>query len=447
MKGEKLVEATDSPNIIFIVIDAVRTKNLSCYGYSKPTSPNIDNLAKEGILFEDAFSCSNATDASLTTIFSGMYPMSHGVLSHGGHWLGKLMGEVDTKKIDKVGIRFLPEILKSKDYTTLAIDWLGRWHSRGYDYYSGMMRHAKPISFPVTRVDSALRVLSRRYVAFQKPTIIDDAHLVTSQARNLITKYRNKKFFLFIHYWDTHAPYAPPTNFYKNIGEGGANKILRGIANPSSWKKRNWKAQEYIARYDACIRYVDHEVGKLVEHLETLGILDRTLIVLTSDHGESLTEHGIFFRHHGLYDVSLHVPIIIRYPGFPKNKRIKGFVQHFDIVPTLFELLKIKNSDFDGISVMPLIHEEVDQLHSAVYAEEALYERKRTIRTATHKYIHALTRKGAVCRHCKRIHGGIEELYDLKEDPNETKNIVKEKSDVTATLKKDLAEWIGALRF
>lgn len=430
------------------MIDALRAKNLGCYGYSKPTSPNIDNLAREGILFENAFSCSNVTDASLTTIFSGMYPLSHGILGHGGRWLGKRVGTVDTRKLDQSGIRLLPEMLKAKGYTTLAVDWLGRWHKKGYDYYSGMLHKANPVRFPLKQIEGRLNLVSRRYAELEKSTIIDEARLVTMYAENLIARNYGKKFFLFLHYWDLHWPYAAPAFFYKNITPNGMG---RKALNLFRTRKRGWKYDERILdermmRYDASIAYVDHEIGVLVDALEKYGILDQTLIVLTSDHGESLTEHGIYFDHHGLYDVSIHVPLISRHPAFPKNKRTTGFAQHFDLVPTILDFLEInKEKKFDGKSVMSLIYGENTQLHSAVFAEEALYQRKRAIRTADYKYIQALSLKGAICRRCKRIHGGRKELYDLNKDPEEKQNIIEKKTSLAGELEERMSKWIDYL--
>jgi len=442
------VKITNSPNILFILIDALRAKNLGCYGYSKPTSPNIDNLAREGILFENTFSCSNVTDASLTTIFSGMYPMAHGILGHGGRWRGRPVGKVDTRKLDESGIRLLPEILKARGYATLAVDWLGRWHRRGYNYYSGMLHEAKPLRFPLRQVEGRLNLASRRYANFQKSTIIDDAHLVTKHAKNLIAKNYDRKFFLFLHYWDLHWPYAAPAPFYKNISSKGIGRKVLNLLRTTKggWRRNRRILDERITRYDASISYVDHEIGVLVNALEKYGILDQTLVVLTSDHGESLTEHGIYFEHHGLYDVSIHVPLIFRHSAFPKNKRIAGFVQHFDLVPTILDFLGLdKERRFDGESVMRLIQEETSELHSAVFAEEALYQRKRAIRTADYKYIQALSQEGAMCQRCKCIHGGIEELYDLNIDPEERQNIIEKKPSLAGELKERISRWINGL--
>lgn len=441
-----MANIADMSNIVFIVVDALRTRNLGCYGYSKSISPNIDELAKKGLVFENAFACSNVTDASLTTIFSGMYPTSHGILSHGGRFLGRQIGKVETRKLDESGIRLLPQILRAKGYTTLAVDWLGRWHTRGYNYYSGMLHEANPISFPLKKVDSFIRLMSRRYAYLKQSTIIDDAHLVTAKAKLLIKRNLHKRFFLFVHYWGTHTPYASPTSFYKKVvPEKGRGEILGFLSRIRVGWSRKIRFNEKITRYLASIAYVDQQIGMLIEALENYGILDQTLIVLTSDHGESLTEHEIYFDHHGLYDVTIHVPLIIKHPAFPKHKKISGFVQHFDLVPTILDIFDFRTEKLDGKSILPLIYQEKSQLHSAVYAEEALRQRKRAIRTKDYKYIQALSKKEAICRACKRIHGGVEELYDLNDDPEETKNIIQERPTIARLLKNNLSEWLKEL--
>lgn len=120
------------PNIIFIVSDALRADHLGCYGYHKNTSPNIDKLAREGVLFEKCYPISTNTDPSFTSIFSGKYPASHGIIHHGF----KVTPE-EEESFYRSDTKMLAEILKSNGYTTIGIDWLGRWHKTGFDYYWG----------------------------------------------------------------------------------------------------------------------------------------------------------------------------------------------------------------------------------------------------------------------------------------------------------------------
>jgi len=141
------------------------------------------------------------------------------------------------------------------------------------------------------------------------------------------------------------------------------------------------------------------------------------------------------------------VPLIMRYPEvLPGGKVIEGFVQHADLVPTILDLVDIKHpqEDFDGESLMPLIYEG-KELRSSVYVEEAYAQRKMAVRTKKYQYIKAPTEESAVCRLCNRIHGGVEELYDLESDPEQNHNIVEDRPETAKELKNLLSQWIAYL--
>jgi arylsulfatase A-like enzyme len=448
----------DKPNILFIIIDALRAKNLGCYGYSKPTSPNIDNLVKEGVMFEKAFSCATTTYPSLTTIFSGKYPLSHGIVKLEE---GKKLYR-SALRIDETETVFLPEILQSEGYTTMAIDWLGRWLKRGYDYYSGivgprqlmlysLIRKLTVKSFPTSFLLKIQHFLQRHKI---------NAEIITDKAIDLIERNHKKRFFLFLHYWDTHVPYNPPGHHIEKFidsdygNDQSVEEVLGQLKPNSKWylRKRIMSdtktINEVLARYDGAISYVDAEIGRLIEALKHHGVFDDTFIILTSDHGESLTEHDIYFNHHGLYDVTIHVPLILKHPHFPKNKRVKSLVQHTDITPTILESLGIKNNHFgfDGKSLYPLIYGELDELRDFVFSEEAAMEQKKALRTHEYKYIYAYSEKDAMCKECGYIHGGIQELYDLHEDPDESDNIVEERPDKAINLREKIEDLVKHLQ-
>ena len=443
------------PNIILIVIDALRAGNLGCYGYRHNTSPSIDDLASKGVVFERAYSCTNATDPSLLSILSGKFPLSHGILNHAT----KITDE-EIQTFRKRGTILIPEILKSEGYETLAVDWLGRFHKRGYNHYGAISRRTWD-PFKIRRL--LLSILRRLHISNAGlVSEIYNAKNQTDQAVALIRKAKNP-FFLLVHYWDTHVPYHSPKQFYQRFsglsyGDGknlSLQQIFKQIDNPE-WRRytQKWTCKlgnldNVLAKYDSSIAYVDQEIGRLVNFLEDTGMLDETLLIITSDHGESLTEHGIYFDHHGLYDVNIHVPLILRFPKLlPGATRISGLVQHPDIVPSIFELAGVKKneSDFDGKNLTPLIYGETQQLHSAVYAEESYTQRKKTIRTSEYKYIYALSKEESVCRYCGKMHGDLEELYDLKEDREECRNIIHEKSLIANELRAELSDWTESLK-
>lgn len=452
------------PNIIFIVIDAVRARNVGAYGYDKPTTPNIDKIAQESVLFRNAYSCINYTDSSLTSIFSGIYPLGHGILHHGGG-----LGDKEVKGFIQSGIKLLPEILRSEGYATIALDWMGRWHRRGYDYYSGTSGSKKSgLIDRVIEMVSAHRCpqFVRRGMFYLRRRACREAYAakpMTDLAIDLIAKKSTRPFFLFIHYWDVHQGLKPPRHYshlfrppdYSSTS-GSTDKIrdvirfpheTRSIKLATALLMRNETIGERIREYDTSIRYVDDEIGRLMETLRKSGIANQTLVILTSDHGESLSEHQIYLDHHGLYEVSIHVPLIMRYPEvLPCDKTVEGFVQHVDLLPTILDLVGIKypREDFDGESLMPLIREG-KELRSSVYVEEAYAQRKRAVRTQKYEYIKALSEEEAICRLCNRIHGGVEELYDLESDPEQNHNLVKDRPETAKAMQNLLSEWIAYL--
>jgi len=447
------------PNILFIIIDALRARNLGCYAYSKPTSPYIDSLAKEGVLFENAFSCAASTYPSLATIFSGKYPLSHGVIKVAPTRLVHR----NVQKLNETRTVFLPEVLRLTGYTTLAVDWLGRWNKRGYDYYSGLLgrRRLKLLlliqKLTVESIRTKFMLGIQNFLNLHKI----DAKTVTNKAVNLINKYRDKEFFLFVHYWDVHAPYNPPTNYIQKFNryDYDDNKSVKEVLGSLKTKQRFYvqkyvmrgvkSINEVLARYDASIAYVDHEVERLIATLERNRIEEDTFIILTSDHGESLGEHGIYFSHHGLYDVTIHVPFILKYGDFLEKKRIIGLVQHVDITPTLLDVLGMEDGalSLDGRSLIPMIFGKLNEIRQEVFCEEADTEWKRAVRTDNYKYIKAVSPKDAICQECDQVHGGIEELYDMNKDPRENNNIIGKNLNMAKILKEKLSTWVRSLEY
>jgi len=406
-------------NVIIIVIDALRADRLGCYGNSNNLTPNIDKIADNGIVFKDCFSTFNATDPSFTTIVTGLYPISHGIRNHGDHIDPEMLQQFTNNKIDLVS-----EILQKNGYFTIGLDWLAKWHEKGYNVYSGQDDY-----FTVT------------------PT----ATPLTDRALSWIQTV-NKPFFLFIHYMDVHTPYRPPKDIYNNIrppvGILKIPDIFNKISN-EQWKKylldvagAATTAEEVIAAYDAAVYYIDREIGRIIHALNEKKIFENTLIIITSDHGESLTEHGIFFDHHGLYDESLHVPLIFGNLDCP-SKKIKGLVQHTEIVPTLLDLLDIPYEPvlFDGESLVSTITEDQIISKPFIVSEEAYTEKKISIRSNQWKFIMARSNEDAICKYCGSIHGGVEELYDLILDPHETTNCISMHPEMAKTYCDLLTVW------
>lgn len=417
-------------NVILIVVDALRSDHLGINNYERNTSPNIDKLAKEGIFFSNAIPSSPSTGPSIPSILTGLYPHSHGIRF------------LFTNKLNS-NITTLQEILQSHGYKTIGndIEINGMGIEKGFDEFN-LLRWR--ITNKIKR--NIKKILDQGYK-------VNPAETLTDFAIKYIDKLKDKKFFLYIHYVGLHWPYTPPKPYdemfdpdYK--GEHTFNevdgKIRRGdlIYNNPLSKEENEHA---VAHYDGAIRFVDSEIGKLLEHIDKVNLADDTLIVLCGDHGECFGEHKLYFNHgEYLYEEGLRVPLIIRNSKLPKMK-IEEQVQLTDIMPTVLEILNISLiENIDGFSLMPLI-KEGKKIRKYTFAEgigSHFNQKKRS-------YIQGIKGKWRMVRtnEWKLIyipHPGkdIYELYNLKNDPGETKNLIGEEQEVAKLLREELFKWM-----
>jgi arylsulfatase A-like enzyme len=410
------------PNILLISIDSLRADHLGCYGYPKPTSPFIDSLAGEGVLAESLFCPGLPTYPSYTTLYTAQHPLTHGILAHGSD-----------AKLDR-NAPFLPHVLVEAGYTTCAIDNLmhGRiWFGRGYEFYIDPSVKLSMLTMNVT------------------------CDQLNARAIPWLRQHGDEPFFLFIHYWDPHWPFMPPASYNNLFYEGDNPTDKSNRALEPFWKhplgavaKETWLRTPkgpitdpaYVsALYDREIRYLDDGISRLLQALDAAGLAENTLVLFTADHGESLTEHGIFFDHHGLYDCTTHVPLIARWPGrLPSGVRIPDMVQVMDIAPTILEAAGIAApASMEGRSFWKLLtgEEAGDPSRTRVISAENTWQSSWSLRTATHKLI--LARDTDVT-------GRPEvELYDLIADPQEERNIANEEPQRVAAMRDELEGWIA----
>ena len=395
------------PNIVLFGIDSLRADHLSCYGYPRLTTPHLDRFAQGGALFENTFSAHVPTTSAYASMLTGMDCFSTQIVAL--RHKGGLRPEVKT----------LAEILKDEGYSTSCVGFTGNPSSRGFDTY---------LDYPAWGSWNEGR--SPKAQNLNEVTLPELERLVA----------QDDPFFLFLRHMDPHAPYLPPEPFERMFYHGDEtdpkNKSMEPVMNfkPfrdffASWLPPGVTDKDYvIAQYDGAIAYMDACIQTLFTALETRGILDNTIVVINGDHGETLYEHECWFDHHGIYDNVLHVPLIIRYPKkVPAGKRVTGFNQHKDLVPTVLELADINpNIDFDGQSLMKLVRGEVPSFESEVYLTECTWMRKHGLRTPQWKLIVALE---------PDFHFKPEvELYNLIEDPLENLNVADSRPDVVAML-------------
>ena len=297
-------------NVLLISIDTLRADHLGCYGYSRETSPNLDRLAREGVLFEEASAAASWTTPSHMSMLTGLYPSTHGVMG----W-GTSLGEA---------VPTLAELLGESGYATAAIV-LAVLHpkcgfGRGFQTY-----------------DHSTRPLPKGTTADAISSLAIDW---------LRANAKGKKFFLFLHYWDCHDDYTPPAPFRTMFDPDYAGEESGTMLRERRLELANKISREdlahLIALYDAGIAYTDSVIGKVLAELDELQVLDKTLVVVTGDHGEGFLEHDRFIHGETLYEEVLHVPLIMRLAGvLPQGLRIPGNVSHVDMMPTILGLLRI----------------------------------------------------------------------------------------------------------
>ena len=403
-------------NLVLLGIDSLWADHMSCYGYGRLTTSNIDKFAKDSVLFEQTYSAHIPTTSAYASMLTGMDCFSTEVvaLRHQGGL---------TKKV-----KTLPEILKKEGYNTTCVGFTGNPSSRGFDKY---------LNYP------AWGSWDQR--PLRKAELLND---VTIPELERLSKSK-KPFFLFLRHMDPHAPYLPPapydTMFYGGDPCAKGNKSMDPVKKFKpfrdfhlSWMPPGIADTEFVnAQYDGEIAYMDACIQVLFEKLNALGLADDTLVVLNGDHGETLDEHDCYFDHHGLYECTLHVPLMMRLPGvLPAGKRVPGFNQHKDLVPTITQLLGVKSGiKFDGRSLLPMIKGQRASHESGMYITEATWMRKHGWRTPEWKLIVALE---------PDFHFKPEvELYNLIEDPGETKNLANKEKGVVAALRQQMADWIA----
>lgn len=449
-----------SQNVILVIVDALRADRVGAMGYEHDLTPNIDRLARDdGVMFENAFACINATDPSVTTIHSGHDPSST-VLHHGPY-----VTEEEKRRIETVSS--VPELLQAEGIHTVGTGRpLSRWHKSGFDEYPepvfGRTRR-RAIGERLGSVHPQLRSLARWL--YERVSGLSSSTDDSNEIDNLLTSIdTEQRFYGFVHLMDTHAPYEPSDELVEELlkqreyptddlsdffDEHEDNDHVREfIKEHASSADYEYGFGRLMAKYDATVMEADQKIGDLIEGLRRRGLYEETTIIVTSDHGESLDEHGIFFDHHGLYDESIHVPLVVSGPETQLIRR-EEFVQLHDLAPTVLELFDITTySNREGRNLEPLLTDDGDWANREyIVAREAHTQSRIAVRTAKWKYIKYVEdtvlehERGDAfrCGYCNGLHGSKRELYDLNEYPNEKHNLVEKHSETVAELEEKLS--------
>jgi len=434
------------PNIIIVQIDATRHDHLSCYGYHRPTTPNIDRLAEEGVLYEQAISPASWTLPSHASLFTGLYPSQHGTgISH-----QQLAPHLTTiaKVLDRQGYQTV--CLTSNVWVSSTFDL-----TRGFRQFPAMMGPWSKIPL-ITRPGSLLHRIFVRLVGVKGGRF---SRWMNQAIHHWLSSGNdpNAPFFLFVLYCDPHAPYTFHKPFsYDYLGDRVA-QARRVNQDPHRYMagKAEMAPQDFeilAALYDGELSYVDQKIGQLADMLQRHGILDDTLLVITSDHGENIGHHGLMGHQYCVYDSLIHVPLIIRYPErFPAGQRITAQVQTHDLFRTVLDLLDLDPGvlsnplpDYsllpEAIAANPRPYTVAEDLNPNLRRirrvfpdfDASVYDRElRALRTDEYKFVWASD--------------GRHELYNLRQDPQELDNRLEAEPEVAERLRGELDNWLASV--
>lgn len=324
--GCRKERSPDHLNVVIIMIDTLRADHLGTYGAVRPTSPNIDDLALEGVTFDRNWAQAPCTFPSVNSLLTSRYPV---------HLLkGQRSGDLGIPE----GIPTLAEMLKARGYSTHAVS-------------------ASPIVRATPSSNNNRGEFGRGFDTFNEECLWSTVECVNAFATSILDRisYREKvfeasiPFFLYLHYLDPHDPYRTPSHFnapFSGRYAGSVDWVENGDPNPlaemiyDDGEKVEFESTDlaYLeARYDDEIAFVDLGIRALLDRLEEQELIDKTMVVVVSDHGESFMEHGQIKHCYHLYEDNLHTPLIIKVPGMRGSRRVEAATSNLDLVPTILD--------------------------------------------------------------------------------------------------------------
>jgi choline-sulfatase len=397
------VAAGNPLNVVLITIDTLRPDHLGAYGYRRPTSPRIDALAARGALFERAYTFWPKTRGSFVMMMTGRRPSVNGY-----------------SKTHPILVDFNPtlaSVLKGAGYDTTALVDNPNVAAR-YGYAKGFDRYRE------TWEEKALETAMARTRA------------ITAEAVAFLRDRRSEApFLLWLHYVNPHAPYTPPPPHDTAFMDAQARSSRRLPVVPGfhGGIPRQWavagqdRLGYYIAQYDGEIAAVDQEVGQVIDALGSAGLTARTVVALTSDHGESLGEHDYYFDHgEDVFEPSMAVPLVLAIPGAPAGVRSRALASTLDLLPTLLDVLKVSYPpDLAGASLL------AEARGQASGAARRLFGQNERNLTATwdERYRLVATPNDT---------GAKLSLYDRQSDPGETRDVSRAHAEALRTARREL---------
>jgi arylsulfatase len=407
--------AATHPNVILISLDQCQADRLHVYGNPRPTSPNLDRMARQGVRFARFYSAAPWTAPSYSSMMTSQYPSRHGVTLF-------MPRHADAQKPDAI---MLAEWFRKAGYRTAAFvnnSVAGRHITgRGFDDYDEGQLRATSITERSTLSNPEFK-----------------APATTERVLRWLDNSGQQPFFLFLLYFEPHSPYDPPPPHDLFRGGAYANETNTGydLHKGRLFRLANLGDREAVERmtqlYDGKIHFVDEYIGRLLDKLGAGGLAKNTIVLLTSDHGELLYSHPedfLTFDHRSLYDQVMHVPGLLWGAGIPAGKVVESLATHIDIAPTLLELAGLPpKPDAQGQSLAPLMEGKKAAVHQYLFGEQDILTPLRSVRDERYKLI-------------LNERTGGKQLFDDWVDPGEHQDVARKYPAVVARLSTVLDGW------
>ena len=425
--------------VLLLDLDSTSPNHLSCYGYHRNTSPNIDKIAEQGVKFTNYYTSDAPCFPSRTALMTGQFGIHNGVVGHGG-----TAGDVRNEGIhrefkSRLETASFPSLFRSLGMKTALISPFAERHS-AYTFYAGFN---EMYNTGKSGMESAEEVT---------PTVVNW----------LENNAQKDDWFLYVNYWDPHTPYRAPEEFgnpfadeplpewitdevlakhREKIGPHSASEInmYDNRTNPEFPRhpgeiKNREDLRKMIDGYDCGIRHMDDHIGIVFEQLEKQGIMDEVIIIITADHGENMGQLGIYGEHGTADQGTCNIPMIIRWPGMKQGHVNDDLHYHLDILPTIAEICgKEPHPSWDGESYAPVLQNGESVGRDYLVISQCAHVCQRSVRFGDWLYI-------------RTYHDGYhlfnkEMLFNIKEDPNEQFDLATERPDLCREAVYYLNEW------
>jgi arylsulfatase A-like enzyme len=406
-RADPLRENLKDANVVFVILDAARARQFGAYGYDRDTTPTMDRIAADGVLFEEAYTPAVYTLGAMSSVWTSQYPDRH-------------HGDVSFQSP-------LP-----KDRLTLA------------EVLSGQGIHSA--GFVATAVPGGFNGFDRGFSEFHEvwQEVGSRADAFRQVVPPWIEANKDRRFFLYVHYREPHFPYDPEPPFDTKWGpDGPIPKAARrdmGFFREINQRRQPFSEEErahLVRLYDGNLAYVDREVGELQRALEEAGVWDETVFILAADHGEGLWEHGWIGHNVQVYEPSAHIPLIVRLPAGagPRGERVETLVDLVDVAPTVADVFGVRGEggsdrEFQGRSLLPVIAGAPGR---PLVVSRTVWEHPRyALRDGRWTFVYDTA-------------NGNEELFDTAADPDEMRNVAGQHPLRAAYLRETLLQWVGSV--